>query len=358
MFIMKRKYFTFFAVLLIVILVFAACGNKSGNESQPGSQAKDTSAEATQQPSEASTVYEPSKGLEFKSSGNGTCILTGPGTFAGDTLVIPSVSPDGDTVTEIDEGALSECKAKVLVLSGVTMKLDTISLSDGSFEEIIIEKSELNLESQAIAGCGKVTRMTVTDSKLTCDNHAFSETGDLAAITISDSKLELQSAIFDDGSVQKLSIDNCDISTGEECFRATPDLETIELSNSKIDLGRLCFYDCGNNMAVSISNCEGKIGETCFGKSDVAELSISDCTLEIGESAFSDLKNLKTILIGSGNIEIGQECFSYCESLKEVTISDKAVIKVGSSAFYGCDDNLVINYKGKQYTADTIEEFK
>ena len=42
-----------------------------------------------------------SEGLEFVSNGDGTCYLSGIGSFANADLVIPSVSPAGDTVTAI-----------------------------------------------------------------------------------------------------------------------------------------------------------------------------------------------------------------------------------------------------------------
>ena len=43
-----------------------------------------------------------SEGLEFESNGDGTCIIIGIGDCTDTDIVIPPVSPDGDTVTEID----------------------------------------------------------------------------------------------------------------------------------------------------------------------------------------------------------------------------------------------------------------
>lgn len=45
--------------------------------------------------------------LEFTSNGDGTCVLSGIGTFSGTALVIPTHSPDGDLVTSIGVGAFS-----------------------------------------------------------------------------------------------------------------------------------------------------------------------------------------------------------------------------------------------------------
>ncbi|MBQ8344827.1 MAG: leucine-rich repeat protein, partial [Clostridia bacterium] len=44
---------------------------------------------------------KPSQGLVFTSNGDGTCFVSGIGTCTDTELVIPSISPDGDTVTGI-----------------------------------------------------------------------------------------------------------------------------------------------------------------------------------------------------------------------------------------------------------------
>lgn len=51
------------------------------------------------------TDLKPSDGLEFESNGDGTCTIVGIGTCTDKELVIPVKSPDGDTVTLIDEYA-------------------------------------------------------------------------------------------------------------------------------------------------------------------------------------------------------------------------------------------------------------
>ncbi len=51
------------------------------------------------------TYVKYSEGLEFDSNGDGTCCLLGMGDCNDTVLVIPPVSPEGDTVTEIDGSA-------------------------------------------------------------------------------------------------------------------------------------------------------------------------------------------------------------------------------------------------------------
>ena len=50
---------------------------------------------------------EASVGLEYESNGDGTCYLVGIGSCADTDIVIPEISPDGDTVFAIDRNAFA-----------------------------------------------------------------------------------------------------------------------------------------------------------------------------------------------------------------------------------------------------------
>jgi hypothetical protein len=54
-------------------------------------------------------VLVPSEGLLFESNGDGTCYVLSVGECADTDIVIPEVSPDGDSVTAIGEWAFADC---------------------------------------------------------------------------------------------------------------------------------------------------------------------------------------------------------------------------------------------------------
>lgn len=71
-----------------------------------------TAAECTIALGSANATYSPvyvkySSGLEFESNGDGTCIILGMGDCTDTELVIPPVSPENDTVVEIDASAFA-----------------------------------------------------------------------------------------------------------------------------------------------------------------------------------------------------------------------------------------------------------
>ena len=72
----------------------------------------------TETESETFVEKEPSVGLEFTSNRDGTCYVTGIGTCTDTDVVIPSISPDGDSVTSIGNGAFYDCSSLTSVTFG------------------------------------------------------------------------------------------------------------------------------------------------------------------------------------------------------------------------------------------------
>lgn len=70
---------------------------------------EETTVAATEETTEpAATTAEPS--LLFESGKDNTCIVIGIGTYSSADLCIPSVSPNGDTVVGIADGAFENCR--------------------------------------------------------------------------------------------------------------------------------------------------------------------------------------------------------------------------------------------------------
>ncbi|MBE6578074.1 MAG: hypothetical protein E7653_08080 [Ruminococcaceae bacterium] len=79
----------------------------------------DTKQEQTQKVElDLTDVY----GLKFVSRGDGTCSVAGIGSCLKTEFEIPTVSPDGDKVTKIDDNAFTNCKELVSVTIPSTVK--------------------------------------------------------------------------------------------------------------------------------------------------------------------------------------------------------------------------------------------
>ena len=93
-----------------------------------------------------------SVGLEYTSNGDGTCYVSGIGTCTDTDIVIPTVSPDGETVIGIGNSAFYDCSSltSVTIPDGVTYIGRSAFYFCTSLESIIIPDSVTNIGRYAL----------------------------------------------------------------------------------------------------------------------------------------------------------------------------------------------------------------
>ena len=115
--------------------------------------------------------------LIFTSNGDGTCYVSGIGKYTDITIKIPSVSPNGDSVTRIGEHALEEC---VLATA------------------IEIPNSITSIDAAAFAGCRSLKAITIPNSVTSIGGSAFGSCYSIYTIDIPNSVISIGDWAFDD----------------------------------------------------------------------------------------------------------------------------------------------------------------
>ena len=149
--------------------------------------------------------------LAFTSNGDGTCYVSGIGTYTDTALIIPSVSPDGDAVKGISEGAFANCT---------------------SLTSIEIPASVTNIGKGAFSGCGSLTSIVVAEG-----NTVYHSAGNCLIETAGKKLIAgcKNSTIPTDGSVTSI---------GERAFYGYSSLTSIEIPASVTSIGAYAFYGC------------------------------------------------------------------------------------------------------------------
>ena len=151
---------------------------------------------------ETETYPTPSEGLEFTSNGDGTCYVSGIGTCYDSNVVIPPISPEGDSVTSIGNNAFYGCSGH----TSITIPDSVTSIGSDAFRycssltSIEIPDSVTSIGSDAFYGCSSLTSVTIGNGVTSIGDYAFYDCESLTSITIPNSVTSIDYYAFSDCS--------------------------------------------------------------------------------------------------------------------------------------------------------------
>ena len=156
---------------LMTLITLTACGstNDEGKASTseattgegPSGEKEESSTPTASEDNKEVETKPASVGLSFSSKGDGTCYVS-VGTCTDTEIVIPSTSPEGDVVKDINYAAFSGC-------SNIT--------------SVYIPDSVTSLSSSAFASCTSLTSVTLPNSVKTMYSYAFKNCTALTTFT-------------------------------------------------------------------------------------------------------------------------------------------------------------------------------
>lgn len=174
---MKKVLLILMALLISMSMLLTACHNAPEN-------------------------LEDSEGLEYASLHDGTCYLKGIGKCTDTDVVIPAISPDGDSVIFIQQKAFAGCTN----LKSVTIPRSVVAIDLGAFEgctglkSMTIPSSVIMIGKSAFKGCTGLTSMIIPKSVTSIGADAFSGCTKLADVYFTGTEKEWKAMLIESGN--------------------------------------------------------------------------------------------------------------------------------------------------------------
>jgi len=273
-----------------------------------------------------------SEGLRYTSNGDGTCYVSGVGTCKDTVIIIPSISPSGDTITRIGGQAF---------------------LNRNSLTSVTIPDSVISIGDRAFYNCNSLTSVTIPDSVTSIGNHAFYNCKSLTSVTIPDGVTRIGSSTFNGcNNLISVTIPNSVTSIGDYAFYDCKSLTSVTIPDSVTSIERYAFCYCTalekiyfNATAMSDFNSNDYVFGYAGQSGDGLEVVIGKNVTKIAAALFARANGIVSVEFEEGSVceSVGDYAFYSCTSLTSVTIPD-SVTSVGIYVFSGCNN---LSYKEK-----------
>lgn len=279
---------------------------------------------------------QPSDGLEYTLSSDGTYyICSGAGTATDADIIIADLY-NGKKVSSIGENAFYGCSSRnsVIIPDSVTSIGDYAFYNCSNLTSIVIPDSITSIGDSAFSHCSGLTSITIPDSVTSIGNSALISCSSLANITVGENNANYASQ---EGILYNKAKTNI-------LFVPKAITNKVTIPDSVTSIGNYTFSDCSLLTSITIPDSVTSIGDYAFdGCSSLTSITIPDSVTSIGYYAFHDCSSLTSISIPDSVTSISAWTFYYCNGLKSITIPD-SVTFIGESAFEGCSSltNIII----------------
>ena len=279
--------------------------------------------------------------------------------FDGCTGLASVTIPNG--VPNIAAAAFRDCKG----LTGITIPDSVTSIGNYAFygctglTSITIPDSVTSIGEYAFDGCtGLSSSITIPDGVTSIGDRAFRNCTGLTSITIPDSVTSIGDCAFSGCTgLTSITIPDSVTSIGWSAFSGCTGLTSIAIPDGVTIIGDCAFGWCSGLTSITIPDSVTSIDSSAFEScenvsyfsapmrfltedflsqfSQSLTVKIADGCKTIEKNAFSEITNIKSIIIPCSVTSIGEYAFSGCTRLTSITIPD-SVTSIGYAAFFRC----------------------
>lgn len=241
--------------------------------------------------------------LVYVSHGDGTCSVKASDSFGASEddvhLVIPAVSPAGETVTAVEDyGFIWKTGIKAVTLPDTVTRVGHWAFAEcAALESVVLPAGLYEIGTAAFLECSALKTLALPEGLRVMGDSAFSTCTALVSLSLP-STLEVlpQWAFF-----------NCAA------------LEEIHFSEGLSDIGYCAFYGCAALRAVGLPSSVCTLGMGAFAAcTELLSVTLPEGVVTVSALAFEDCGKLVSVTLPVGTVSLGTTAFRGCCALRTV----------------------------------------
>lgn len=276
-----------------------------------------------------------SKGLAFVSNGDGTCYISGIGSCTDKNIFLPTVAPNGDTVTSIGNHAF---------------------YASNTLESIIVPNTITQIGAYSFSNCTGLSNVTLSDSVVVLERAAFSGCENLETVTLSQNIVNIEDYTFAGcEKLKSITLYNSIHSIGYQAFAHCADLESLIIPNSVNIIEGYAFLDCEKIASITIPanviEIQGGIFAGCKNLTNISVdsqnptyIDTNNCIILKEKNELVAVCNRFTIPSNADITSIGKDAISQVNAVN--IMIPKSITNFKFMAITGCSELKTISYEG------------
>lgn len=279
-----------------------------------------------------------SEGLEFCSYENGTCYVKSRGSCTDSVIVIPSVSPAGDSVIAVGMYAFKNDTA----LTGIVIPEGVTSIRGGAFDyctnltDISLPDSLNLINGRIFENCTSLNKYETDDAYYLGNAtnpyvvlHSAKDTRITSFSLNSGTRIIYESAFSCFYSLERVTLNG-------KLYQCMNDAFACCFALKRIEISALSYWESIYIMDESFDSTPlGGDADLYLNGEPLTEITLSEGLKTIGKYAFAGCKSLEKVVIPEGVTAIDACAFYNCTSLKTVELPD-SMQKIDSAVFMLC----------------------